>query len=291
MSGNVRCIFCGETKKGSKEHIIPLALGNKDLVISSVCKSCNDRLGETVDSLISNNFLVQIRRQALGLKGNSGTPPNPFQNKNGVDQEGNKVKLDDEFGSHFITQVEKTSSRLHIRTESRSEAKTIASKTLKRSGFPPAEIEKAMEIIDTVPIHKYQPEVAFPFTINLNELFLSATKMAYEYGFYKLGEVFLNDNFAQEMRSVLLNAMNKDFSKKYARVNILDPCFYTAIELAKHNYGKVCHLMVLSKDATDKLIVSIILFLAPCLSFSVCISDSASKYGIAESLIELIDIT
>lgn len=291
MSGNVRCIFCGETKKGSKEHIIPLALGNKSLVISSVCKPCNDRLGDTVDSFISNDFLVRLGRQGLGLQGNSGTLPNPFRNKKGLDREGNKVILDDDFIPQILPRVETTCNSWQISAESRSKAKEILSIKMKRAKYPAEEIKKQMEIIDTAPSHEYQPEISYKVTVNLSELCLSATKMAYEYGFYKFGEAFLNDNVAQEMRSVLLNAMNKDFSKKYKRVKMLETSFDATLEMVKHKYGKICHLMVLWKDAADKLIVSIILFLAPCLSFSVCISDSASKYGITEPSIELIDIT
>ena len=44
------CIICGQYRECSLEHIIPKALGNETLKTYDVCKDCNSKLGDNVDS-------------------------------------------------------------------------------------------------------------------------------------------------------------------------------------------------------------------------------------------------
>ena len=70
----MRCIFCLENRSGSEEHVFPLAIGGR-LTTDRVCQPCNSTLGSRVDGALTNSFLVQNRRAALGLAGNSGKRP------------------------------------------------------------------------------------------------------------------------------------------------------------------------------------------------------------------------
>ena len=52
------CIICRKSKSKSElniEHISPESIGNKSLIIDSVCKECNSELGNKVDYEITNN--------------------------------------------------------------------------------------------------------------------------------------------------------------------------------------------------------------------------------------------
>lgn len=74
----MRCWFCRKDRLGSKEHIIPQALGGT-LLTWRVCKDCNSTLGRFADSPIGNHLLVQIWRAKLSLAGYGGAIPEPLR--------------------------------------------------------------------------------------------------------------------------------------------------------------------------------------------------------------------
>ncbi len=43
------CIFCGQDKKPSVEHIIPKNIGGR-VVVKTVCVDCNSKFGSKVDA-------------------------------------------------------------------------------------------------------------------------------------------------------------------------------------------------------------------------------------------------
>ena len=56
-----KCIICEKIKNNkdfNKEHIIPEAIGGS-LTIDTVCKECNGKLGNEIDSKIINDFLIK----------------------------------------------------------------------------------------------------------------------------------------------------------------------------------------------------------------------------------------
>lgn len=76
----MKCIICRVDKdvnEFSDEHVIPDALGGY-YHIYSVCRTCNSRMGETVDSLLVNHKLADLYRFVEGMAGKSGAIPNPF---------------------------------------------------------------------------------------------------------------------------------------------------------------------------------------------------------------------
>ena len=74
----MRCIFCLQERPGSEEHVFPIAIGGR-LTTDRVCEPCNSTLGSRVDAALSENFLGRCRRAELGLAGNSGKPPAPYE--------------------------------------------------------------------------------------------------------------------------------------------------------------------------------------------------------------------
>ena len=76
-----RCIIClTETPDAelTDEHIFPEAIGGR-IVIGSVCKPCNDKLGNTIDHRLTEHWLVQGQRMLLKLPGKTGQIPNPLE--------------------------------------------------------------------------------------------------------------------------------------------------------------------------------------------------------------------
>lgn len=56
-----KCIICKKIKEDgefNKEHIIPESIGGS-LTIENVCKECNSKLGEEIDSKIVNDFFIK----------------------------------------------------------------------------------------------------------------------------------------------------------------------------------------------------------------------------------------
>ena len=69
-----KCIICKKIKNDeefNKEHIIPESIGGF-LTIDNVCKVCNSRLGEEIDSRIIDDFLIKgnIVANRIGNKNN-----------------------------------------------------------------------------------------------------------------------------------------------------------------------------------------------------------------------------
>jgi hypothetical protein len=90
----MRCIFCLCEKHDSqlsKEHVFPEAIGGT-MIIREVCKPCNDYLGHSIDTYLTNHWFTQAIRQHLGIKGKSKKVPNVLENGVLVDDPYQKVK-------------------------------------------------------------------------------------------------------------------------------------------------------------------------------------------------------
>lgn len=286
MKNQIRCIICDELNQGSEEHIIPLSLGNKSLKIYDVCKSCNNRLGDNVDNYLVNHIFIQIIRQRLRLKGESGKIPNPF--KEGTDKEGRIIHVDDSFTPHTIPRLlQVDENKLSIEAPTREQAKQMGAKRLKRMGFDKDKIEDFYNQVDIMPMKEFQPDIMYNADVDFNKFFLAALKIAYEYAFFRLGELFYQDETAYEIRNILYDATKGNFQKQYKKINIMPKVLFNIlIPMQDQNY----HMLIIHKDAADKLITSVSLFMNPAFSYSVCIAENASKYRLNESIMDVIEI-
>lgn len=77
----MRCIICGQDREGSKEHIIPEALGNKNFITRQVCTECNNLLGTYVDNGITDDFVVKLIRLQENIRGKGGKAVKTFPSK------------------------------------------------------------------------------------------------------------------------------------------------------------------------------------------------------------------
>ncbi|NJJ36832.1 HNH endonuclease [Clostridioides difficile] len=268
-----KCIICGEFKAGSDEHIIPKSLGNETLRIDNVCKECNEGLGKYVDEHLVNNFLTQLIRHIMGLKGQSKTIPNPF--KTGKDEDGNIIHVDEQYKPYLNPSVTEENGIISISARTQKEAIKIAEKKLKRMKFSKDEIENIISNREKIPVQGYIPTVTYPVETNMRKLFLGVLKIAYEYTYYVFGDLFYNDKIAKEIRSILLDATKGIFNKEYNKMNFIQDDLKESL----NKCDMKVHLLQFFKE-DNELYLMISLFLEPALSFCVCVSEDASKYNI-----------
>ena len=126
----MRCIICGkdkEEKNFSKEHIIPGALGNKDLTTFSVCKDCNSKLGDHVDSYFTNHNLIKIIRQQRKLLGKKNKPIKLFEGTM-TGEDGRQYDFRND-GYHIIhPTISKTTNGWTVETENPQEGLNLLRK-------------------------------------------------------------------------------------------------------------------------------------------------------------------
>lgn len=88
------CIICHQDDvELSDEHVIPDAIGGY-IHCYKVCKECNSHLGDHVDKLLLDHYLIKGARHVHKLKGKTGFIPNPLTG-DGVLNTGEKVRVED----------------------------------------------------------------------------------------------------------------------------------------------------------------------------------------------------
>jgi hypothetical protein len=218
---SMRCIFCLEERPGSEEHIFPLAIGGC-ITTNRVCEACNSLLGSRVDAALSDFFPVRTRRAELGLAGNSGTPPPKYEMLLGV------AKLAEYPGRRVQTMINKDTGKLDIRALHHAsdvvmpdgskgrqiiiderdigELPKIIQRERKRHGVPPlsdeqlaAEVLKASQNIVRID----NPAVHIELSVSFAYLRHAMMKIAYELAFLWLGESYLDDPSAVELRAAI----------------------------------------------------------------------------------------
>ena len=149
----ITCMFCGQEKESSKEHIIPKAIGNGSLITDDVCKDCNSALGETIDDKFVNNGLIDLKRSTYDLKGYGGNAPTPITK--GTDEEGNTVRFDKDLVAHYIPKITDKDGKAMIIAESESEGRKVIKKKLERKNVPKEEIDEILNLLED----KYRDKV------------------------------------------------------------------------------------------------------------------------------------
>lgn len=75
MTGQLaKCILCNKVSPLNMEHVIPDALEGK-LIFNCLCKDCNSKLGEKVDSQPTNYGPIKLIRATHGITGKTGKIP------------------------------------------------------------------------------------------------------------------------------------------------------------------------------------------------------------------------
>jgi HNH endonuclease len=228
--GAVRCLICLKHKPREEftlEHIFPESVGGT-LTTRQVCKPCNDRLGHSVDCTVTDHALVQLARMALGIAGKTGHIPNPLERGYLGDNPQHKVSLRaDPVGggpltAYTIPIVSKTitepgKGRVSVRLDAEDARKLgeVLSKTLKRAGAAPLTAEQIGQLKpNTEAIH--QPWINVPLDLDVSQYRRGLMKIVYELACVWLGDDYLDDPAASELRRFTLDTALTFDASSYA---------------------------------------------------------------------------
>ncbi|MBU5677921.1 HNH endonuclease [Alkaliphilus sp. MSJ-5] len=213
MIDSKTCIICRKIKSKQDfniEHIIPESIGNKKLIIHSVCKDCNSRLGKKVDYEITNNIVSELARFSHKIKGKSGKIPNPF--RKGITANGRIVYCDEDIKPRFEPEVKfnEETGMCNISAGSLEEAINIANKKLKRLGKPILTESQIDNLRDTVNIKKEQPEIKITTSVDFYKIQMAFIKIAYEFMHYIIGDKYLEDSHGKRLSKILYDYIYND---------------------------------------------------------------------------------
>ena len=215
----MQCIFCSEERSPSVEHVFPLAIGGT-ITTDRVCLKCNSELGTRVDAALSDFFPVRMRRAKLALAGNEGTPPAWYEMFLGqaklVGQTADRVqitfdkatsKLDTRQLYHAtdIVMPDGTKGRqITLDERDKGEIPKIIQRERKRHGLEPLSEQDLAAAASTCKTGVIEnPLVQISLSANFAYLRHAMIKIAYELAFLWLGELYLADPLAGELRAAI----------------------------------------------------------------------------------------
>ena len=187
-----------------------------------VCKPCNSVLGGRVDVALSDNFLVRGHRARLLLAGNSGEPPAMHELLLGVGRLANnpeqriEITFDERtqklvtralhHASDVIMQDGSKARRIVVDEKYAGELSKIVQRERKRHGAPPLsaeELEKEISRFKENVTTTENTSVVFERSYSFAFVRHAMIKIAYELAFLWLGEDYLDDPSAAELRSAI----------------------------------------------------------------------------------------
>ncbi len=214
------CIFCFRERARSKEHVFPLAIGGR-LETDRVCSNCNSELGR-VDAALVDFLPIRARRAKLQLAGNARQPPGLFEifeGKSTLIGEGGKriqTRFDTNTGKLVHKQVYheaeivgadgQVTRQITLDPSEKDQIPIIIQRERKRKGLPPfsdEELAKAASNYEVRTIENPVVKVEVP-PVSFAYLPHAMFKIAYELAFLWLGESYLDDHLAQEIRASIL---------------------------------------------------------------------------------------
>jgi hypothetical protein len=215
----VRCIFCTNDRPPSLEHVFPLAIGGH-VTTDRVCKECNSTLGSRVDAALSDFLPVRLRRAELGLAGNAAAPPGQFELLTGdvaiVGEAGGRLRVTyDEVtkkldlrrlyqATDVVTPDGRKIRQIIIDARDKDQIPVIIKRERKRHGLPMlSDEELAIEASNYTSSRIENPTVHFNISASFAYLRHAMFKIAYELAFLWLGETYLDDPFAVELRTAI----------------------------------------------------------------------------------------
>jgi hypothetical protein len=215
----MRCIFCSNERPPSLEHVFPLAIGGL-ITTDRVCKECNSTLGSRVDAALCDYLPIRVRRAELGLAGNASAPPGRFELLEGV------VSLVGSNGGRLQVTYDEATKKLNLRRlyqvsdvvtpdgqkvreiiideRDKDQIPKIIQRERKRHGLPPlSDEELAIEVSKLTVNSLVNPTVHMKKKIIFAYLRHAMFKIAYELAFLWLGETYLDDPLAAELRTAI----------------------------------------------------------------------------------------
>lgn len=249
------CIFCNSKDNLTNEHIIPETISKKNnhLVISFVCKDCNNKLGAYVDGPFINDTMINLHRILYDLKGKKNRiPPIKFKSNS------NSIILKDDLSIIDNGKI--------------SESKYRGANSKRKSSFIKAYISNVSKDIKL--FVEPMAEILIDYKVDSERFKLFALKVAYEVVFKNLGEhIDKNDEIFIKVQSVLMQAMVGEFKKEIPELNVVGPLFneFSYLVLLSDLLQKHIVYTVITKNG--QVIVNICLFGLKALAFSIIVLE------------------
>ncbi|MFZ5894770.1 MAG: HNH endonuclease [Myxococcota bacterium] len=227
----MRCIFCLQDDPPSgftDEHVFPEAVGGT-VVIRSVCKTCNDRLGHSVDVTITDHTLVAMKRAQFGLAGKTGRIPMPFANGVLAEDSTEQVQLrpdpskpggTDIYVKPFLkrTMTGPKEGQIQVRIDARdaNQLRAMVNKSLVRAGARPLS-EEEVDALSREVVRTEQPVVRVPLSLDMSRYRRGLMKIVYELACEWLGDRYVDVPTAVILREFIFDEdLPFDASEKYS---------------------------------------------------------------------------
>ena len=274
------CIICGTPfTEHSVEHIVPDAIGG-NVHIKCVCRDCNNKLGDKVDCQLTEDPMILLARQQLGIRNLDRKTVDlfkafKFQNENGetvVIKKGDGKQMPRFYDGTIRPEVivsKDDQGNAHVQLKKGSDFESVivkAKRELKNQSLSIPDDELKRELFSDIKAEVGYTVIHTPLTINAQRMMPCICKIAYETSHMVLGDLYLKDPLAEQYRAMLFSIA---YDKKPDDV----------IEQATVEFD----LSKLSKDnlfwfyrAGDNLMAQIVVL--GFLKFSICITHDADRY-------------
>ena len=236
-----------------------------------------------------NHHFIKSSRQFFQLRSQNGVIPNAFQE--GVTEDGQRIRVDENFVPSVVPSIIQDGNKITIHANSVEEARTMASKKLKRLHATPEQIQNYISKIDESLFQELQPEIRYDITLDINRFLLEALKIGYEYALLKFGDAYWDDPTALKIR----NRLNCAISGKMQDTCERPPEASYVPDYLMQGLSRTpligAHWISITSTLHNQLVAHIILFFNPVSSFQVLLSEQADCYlengQILEDFVEL----
>lgn len=271
MEEFITCIFCERESKPTDEHVIPEFAGGS-LIINTVCKTCNDKMGSDFEGPLSNNIIFRLPRALYDIRGKSKAPINPFPGT-GNTPEGNKIRVDGGLKPYLVPEVNQrtlspTSIQLCYNLDASDvhklpELVRLKTRRAAKKEWPDLSLEQidaivekaASELHAELEIQQSRPTVHYTETMDIGNLELLMMKIAYEISFHHHGSDVLQDLQVNVLRKAIYTRNSRECSscRLYPEpdpfLSIVSPQNSHCVILA----GGICYIRLYSISAIVKL--------------------------------------
>ena len=265
------CIFCSKDRPPSLEHVFSLAIGGT-VTTDRVCRQCNSTLGSRVDAALNDFLPIRTRRATLGLVGHGREPPSQFEILFGdhklIGPAANRIrtKLNKATGKLDIRQLHhaadvvlpdgKKVRQITIDARDRDQIPKIIKRERKRHGLPSLSEEMLAAEAEKFTVNTVEsPLVLVNISVSFAYLRHAMIKIAYELAFLWLGEAYLSDPLAIELREAICKEDLASTDELVGYVGEAQPCtafnFWTPHE---------AHHLAYSSVVADTVVVAVRVF-------------------------------
>lgn len=278
----MKCIICMKefaNNDMSHEHIFPAGIGGS-LVIENVCKNCNSLLGSKVDTYLTDLPPVLFFLFDNRIKVN-GHFVNPFKRDLIDIYTGEKMRVSIDPKTGNLLSPERVSYPIEERIENGKHiyivivplsqehiGYEIIQKRMFRNHNINIGIKQIKQVVKKSSVPTYTPTLKYKIATHYEKALFALVKIAYEMSYYWLGEAYLTDSYARQLRRALKHQTydkHKDFIKYILSSND---------RFIKHSLTSHAAILVKRKN---ELYVFIDLF--DIMTVGVKVSEKAQRYN------------